>query len=256
MFDAAEPSDSGVRARRQTLLENWLAVRGATLNVDNNSIYVQDHWTVNRQALRGSRLPLRARPQRGHRRHRRRRHRHHRAASGAGLRRERRRQAVSCTPPTATTPAATTRRRSACNSNVANPDETVGIYTGPGGQGRRLRARAQSRQLPHRVRHRSRPRTSSFAKGLSSPITKEFTRLGRRRPRGTGLRARRPTCGAAPGELHRGLHRPRQRRHRRRPERHRLSAPSPTSSIATPASRISPLSGAGVPGPLHLRTER
>jgi hypothetical protein len=31
-----------------SLLENWLPVRGATLNVDNNSFFAQDHWIVNR----------------------------------------------------------------------------------------------------------------------------------------------------------------------------------------------------------------
>ena len=30
-----------------TLIEHWLPVRGATLNVDNNSFYVQDHVTIN-----------------------------------------------------------------------------------------------------------------------------------------------------------------------------------------------------------------
>ena len=31
----------------ETLIENWLPVRGATLNVDNNSLYVQDHMIFN-----------------------------------------------------------------------------------------------------------------------------------------------------------------------------------------------------------------
>jgi outer membrane receptor protein involved in Fe transport len=30
-----------------TLLENWRPVRGAELNVDNNSLYIQDHWAFN-----------------------------------------------------------------------------------------------------------------------------------------------------------------------------------------------------------------
>ena len=30
-----------------TFLENWLPVRGAVLNVDNNSFYAQDHWAIN-----------------------------------------------------------------------------------------------------------------------------------------------------------------------------------------------------------------
>jgi hypothetical protein len=33
----------------ETLLQNWLPVRGATLNVDNNSIFAQDHWVINNQ---------------------------------------------------------------------------------------------------------------------------------------------------------------------------------------------------------------
>jgi outer membrane receptor protein involved in Fe transport len=30
-----------------TLIENWLPVRGSTLNVDTQSIYLQDHWAIN-----------------------------------------------------------------------------------------------------------------------------------------------------------------------------------------------------------------
>ncbi len=29
-----------------TLIEHWLPIRGAILNVDNNSVYAQDHWTL------------------------------------------------------------------------------------------------------------------------------------------------------------------------------------------------------------------
>ena len=28
-------------------IENWISSRGAALNVDTNSVFVQDHWTVN-----------------------------------------------------------------------------------------------------------------------------------------------------------------------------------------------------------------
>ena len=31
-----------------TLLQNWIPRRGDVLNVDNNSVFAQDHWTINR----------------------------------------------------------------------------------------------------------------------------------------------------------------------------------------------------------------
>ena len=31
----------------ETQIENWIPSRGATLNVDNQSIYLQDHWVIN-----------------------------------------------------------------------------------------------------------------------------------------------------------------------------------------------------------------
>ena len=31
----------------ETQLENWIPVRGAKINVDNNSLYLQDHWAIN-----------------------------------------------------------------------------------------------------------------------------------------------------------------------------------------------------------------
>ena len=51
------------------------------------------------------------------------------------------------------------------NSNVGNPDETIGVYTGPAGQGRELRAGFQSGQLRDHVRQVSRPPTSSSSRG-------------------------------------------------------------------------------------------
>jgi hypothetical protein len=31
----------------ESYIENWVATRGATLNIDNHSLFVQDHWTIN-----------------------------------------------------------------------------------------------------------------------------------------------------------------------------------------------------------------
>ncbi len=77
----------------ESLIENWLPVRGAELNVDNNSIFAQDH-VVDQQPLVGrSRVPLRARPQRSDRRHRWRRYGYLGAAARDRLRRAGQRQA-------------------------------------------------------------------------------------------------------------------------------------------------------------------
>ena len=47
VLDAHRPADSDVRARDVARSTSTRRSRGATLNIDNNSLYVQDHWTIN-----------------------------------------------------------------------------------------------------------------------------------------------------------------------------------------------------------------
>ncbi len=156
-----------------TQLENWLPVRGATLNVDNNSIYVQDHWTINPKL-----------------------------SADYGFRYERVRSEATGGIVGVDTNTLVPRlalgydvkgdgkhvvhvtyghysgryneAQIGGNSNVANPDETVGIYNGPAGVGRNFAPGLDPANYP--IVFGSFPTGNvSFASGLSSPITKEFT---------------------------------------------------------------------------------
>jgi len=157
----------------ETLQENWLAVRGATLNVDNQSIYAQDHWAVNKHL-----------------------------SADLGVRYERVRSEATGGIVGVDTDTIVPRLAAAydvngdgrvvlhatyghyagryneaqigVNSNVANPDETVSLYMGPAGQGRSFAPgfnpanyEIQSGRFP--------TANVSFENGLSSPLTKEFT---------------------------------------------------------------------------------
>jgi hypothetical protein len=156
-----------------TLLENWLAVKGATLNVDNQSWYAQDHWAITR-----------------------------RLSTDLGLRYERVRSeatggligvdtdtlvprlaaAYDLTGHGHTVLHATYGHYSGryneaqigINSNVGNPDQTIGVYMGPAGQGRNFAPGFDPANYP--VTFGRFPTANvSFAPGLSSPVTREFT---------------------------------------------------------------------------------
>jgi hypothetical protein len=157
----------------ETLLENWLAVRGATLNVDNQSVYARDHWAVNK-----------------------------RVSADLGIRYERVRSQATGGIVGVDTDTVVPRLAAAydirgdgrvilhatyghyagryneaqigVNSNVGNPDETIAVYAGPAGQGRSFAPGfnpanydIESGRFP--------TANVSFEPGLSSPLTKEFT---------------------------------------------------------------------------------
>jgi hypothetical protein len=156
-----------------TLLENWIPVRGATLNVDNHSVFAQDHWTINRHlsadyGFRYERVRSEATggivgidtdtvvP---------------RLALGYDINGDGRQQVH------VTYGHYSGRYNEAqigVNSNVANPDETVAVYTGPAGAGRTCAPRRDPAN--YEIVAGSFPTGNvSFESGLSSPITREFT---------------------------------------------------------------------------------
>lgn len=156
-----------------TLLENWLPVRGATLNIDNHSFYVQDHWTLSRKLT-----------------------------ADVGFRYERVRSEATGNIVGVDTDTLVPRlalgydvngngrqvahvtyahyagryneAQVGNNSNVANPDELIGVYTGPAGQGRNFAPGFNPSN--YETVFGSFPTANVFFEpGLSSPVTKEFT---------------------------------------------------------------------------------
>ncbi|MEO8256150.1 MAG: TonB-dependent receptor [Acidobacteriota bacterium] len=157
----------------ETMLENWLAVRGATLNVDTQSVYAQDHWAINR-----------------------------RLTADLGVRYERVRSEATGGIVGVDTDTLVPRLAAAydvagdggmilhatyghyagryneaqigVNSNVGNPDETVGLYAGPAGQGRGFAPGFDPANYD--IASGKFPTANvSFAPGLTSPLTREFT---------------------------------------------------------------------------------
>jgi hypothetical protein len=159
-----------------TLLENWIAVRGAKLNVTTQSFYAQDHWTINRHL-----------------------------SADLGVRYERARSEATggivgvdtdTTVPRlalAYDPTGSGRvvfhttyghyagryneAQIGVNSNVGNPDETIGIYTGPAGQGLGFAPGFDPANYEI-VFGRFPTANVLFEPGLSSPTTREFTASG------------------------------------------------------------------------------
>jgi hypothetical protein len=157
----------------ETQLEHWIPVRGAELNVNNHSLFAQDHWTINRNV-----------------------------SADAGVRFERVRSEATgnligvdtntIVPRLAlaydvngdgrwllhTTYGHYAGRYSEAqigkNSNVSNPDLTVGIYGGPAGQGRSFAPGFDTSNYD--VVFGQFPTANvSMVDNLSAPITKEFT---------------------------------------------------------------------------------
>jgi len=160
----------------ETLLENWIAVRGATLNIDNNSLYAQDHWIVTRKL-----------------------------SADVGLRYERVRSKATGNIVGVDTDTVVPRFAASYdlagdgkyvvhatyghysgrytetqvgeNSNVGNPDETIAVYTGPAGSGRGFTPGFDPANYD--IIFGDFPTVNIFFDdGLSSAITKEFTVSG------------------------------------------------------------------------------
>ena len=167
------------------------------MNIDNNSLYVQDHWTINSRwsadlgaryehvkvvSTPGDILEHRQQP--------------HRAAARGRVGRAAATATRSSTSPTGSIPAGTTKRRLARTAPSGIPPDINFIYTGPAGQGRGFAPGFNLANYPLNTAFVfSAPLANTFmAPGLKSPLTHEFTASYRRRTSGTARdTARSPT---------------------------------------------------------------
>jgi outer membrane receptor protein involved in Fe transport len=157
----------------ETLIENWLPTKGAELNVDNNSFYLQDHWAINGNW-----------------------------SADLGLRYERARSEATGGIVGVDTDTIVPRlgvgydiagdgkhvlhvtyghyagryneAQIGNNNNVGNPDVLLGVYNGPAGRGRGF---APGFNPANYVTALGQFPTANifFEDGLSSPVVKEFT---------------------------------------------------------------------------------
>lgn len=160
----------------ETVLENWLPLRGASLDIETTSLYVQDHWAANDHW-----------------------------SFDLGMRYEKVRSDATGTASGLDTQAIVPRLAAAYdvkgdgqyvlrstyghyagryseaqfanNTNVGNPDAVFGIYTGPAGQGRDF---APGFDVNNYLTVDGLFPSANvfFEDGLSSPITREFTVSG------------------------------------------------------------------------------
>ena len=157
----------------ETYFENWLPSRGAALNVDNQSVYLQDHWVMNTHWSADLGL----------------RYEHVRSeATGGFIGVDTHgfvpRLAVAFDPGGngrhvfhATYGHYSGRYNEAqigANNNVGNPDLIIGSYIGPAGQGRSFAPGFDTANYETVLGQF--PTANVFLEdGLTSPIVKEFT---------------------------------------------------------------------------------
>ena len=157
----------------ETQVQHWIATRGAELNTDNNSFFLEDHWVATRQLSFD--LGVRTEKVRSH------------ATGGiVGV------DTSDIVPRLAAAfdPKGDGRTvfhvtygwysgryndtQVGLNSAVGNPALTIGIYNGPAGQGRGFAPGFDAAN--YQTVFGSFPTANvSIAPGLSSPLTKEFT---------------------------------------------------------------------------------
>ena len=160
----------------QTLLEHWIPVRGATMNVDTNSLYLQDHWAMGRHfstdlGVRYEKVNSEATG----------------GILGVDTNTVVPRLAVAFDPKGngrmvfhATYGHYAGKYNETLigsNNNVGNPDLLLGVYTGPAGQGRNFTPGFDPANY-ETVFGRFPTANVSIAPGMSSPITREFTASG------------------------------------------------------------------------------
>jgi hypothetical protein len=160
----------------KTLIEHWIPVRGATMNVDTHSLYLQDHWAMGRHV--STDLGVRFEKVRSE-------------ATGGILGVDTNtivpRLAVAFDPKGdghvvfhATYGHYAGKYNETLiggNNNVGNPDLLLGVYTGPAGQGRNFAPGFDPANY-ETVFGRFPTANVSLAPKMSSPITREFTASG------------------------------------------------------------------------------
>jgi outer membrane receptor protein involved in Fe transport len=157
----------------ETLIENWLATRGAEQKIRTTSLYAQDQWKAGRHFTFNLGL----------------RYEHVRSDSTGGI--------IGVDTDTVVPRLAATydpkgdgryvlqatyghyagkysESQFGNNTNVGNPDQIIGVYSGPAGQGRDF-APGFNPANYETVQGTFPTANVFFDKGLSSPITKEFT---------------------------------------------------------------------------------
>ena len=156
-----------------TFLESYLPQRNAVLNVDTQSLYAQDHWSINDRAAADLGVHFE----------------HVKSTATGGIvgvdtSTVVPRLALSYDVTAAGSVVAHVtyghyagrynEAQIAANSNVGNPDELIRLYVGPPGQGRNF-APGFSPSNYLTVAGNFPTANVRLASGLSSPITKEFT---------------------------------------------------------------------------------
>src|SRR5262249_35467408 len=156
-----------------TQVQHWIATRGAELNTDNNSFFLQDHWVATKTLSFD--LGVRAEKVKSHSTG---------GIIGVDTSNVVPRLAAAFDPKGdgKTVFHATygwysgryNDTQVGANSAVGNPAETIGIYNGPAGQGRGFAPGFDPAN--YTTVFGSFPTANvSMAPGLSSPVTKEFT---------------------------------------------------------------------------------
>jgi hypothetical protein len=159
-----------------TLLETWIASPGAVLNVDTNTLYARDHWRVNDVLTLDLGL----------------RYEHVRSKATGNIIGV---DTDTVVPRLAVAYDPTRRGRMVFhstyghyagrynenligrNANVGNPDEIISVYTGPAGQGRDFAAGFDPANYESAFGDFPTANVI-FDKGMSAPVTKEFTVSG------------------------------------------------------------------------------
>ena len=234
-----------------TLVYNWIASRGARIDITTHSFYAHDRWSASKNLSIDLGVALREGAHRSHRRDHRRRHRYVGAQARGDVRPARQRQVGA--PGNLRALLGQVQRSAVRQQHGRGEPEPRDLpVRGTGGPGPRFRAGLRSveprgpdlRQLPHRQRAVRRRAPLADQQGVHA--------VGRRRDRHARLREGHLRAEAPHGHA-RGLHRSQQRADRGGAGRRRLRRVRHRGLEERARLDLPRLQGAGVPGPSALR---